>query len=81
MTKAVLKLEDMQQIEGEAEKGGDYVRLLVTADHSVESFITPSHGELEIDGDTTRIILESASPASDGSQGTLLTMRRLSPPV
>ncbi|MEO1909763.1 MAG: hypothetical protein ABGX10_04935 [Paracoccus sp. (in: a-proteobacteria)] len=81
MTKAILKLKEKPQMEGEAEKGGDYVRLLISGDHAPESFTTPSHGKLEMDGDATQVVLESASPASDGAEGTLLTMRRFTPPI
>ena len=81
MTKAILKLEGMQEIRGEAEKGGDYVKLLVDCAHAPGSFKTPVRGELEMEGDKTHVILESASPATDGAEGTLLTMRRLSPPI
>lgn len=78
MTKANLKLEGLERLEGEAEVGGDYVRLLIDAPKDTTEFPTAARGEIDIDGTVSDVALENVSPASDGN-GVVLTMRLFKP--
>lgn len=79
MTRATLKLEGMERLDGTAEAGGDYVRLLVDTRKEIADFDTPARGEIEMDGKTSEVVLENASPATDGDKGIVLTMRLFKP--
>ncbi|WP_136686159.1 hypothetical protein [Falsirhodobacter xinxiangensis] len=78
MTKAILKLDGSDHIEGQAEAGGDYVRLLVDGLTSAGDLKTASRGAIDIEGMTSDVVLENVSPSPDG-QGTILTMRLFKP--
>lgn len=79
MTKAILRLEGQERVEGEAEIGGDFVRLLVADPADIAAFETPARGEIEFDGMTSDVALESAAPAPGEQKGMLLTMRLFKP--
>lgn len=79
MTKAILKLEGMERLQGEAEVGGDYVRLLVDTPKAADDFDMPARGEIEINGRTSKIALENATPATNGDKGVVLTLRLFTP--
>lgn len=78
MTKAILKLMDIEQIEGTVETGGDYARFH-TVSSSVESQINgPHEGQLEIEGNSERVVVESCQAAGNG-EGCEITLRRIKP--
>lgn len=78
MTKAILDLKGLERLEGEAEVGGDYVRLRIDAQTKAIEFKAATRGEIQIDGVKSEVALENTSPASDGN-GVILTMRLFKP--
>lgn len=61
MTRAILKLEGSDQIEGDADAGGDYVRLLVDGLTDTGVVKTAARGEIEIEGTTSDVVLENSA--------------------
>lgn len=78
MTNAILELEGQLPLEGKAESGGDYVRLLIKAPADNAGLSSAARGKIEIDGFTSDVALENVSPSPDG-QGTVLTLRLFKP--
>lgn len=79
MTNARLTLKGMDRLEGTAEIGGDYVRLLIDSRKDIADFDTSARGEIEVDGKTSDVVLENASRATDGDDRIVLTMRLFKP--
>lgn len=79
MTKAILTLEGMERLEGTAEMGGDYVRLLVETRKETADFSPATRGQIEVEGKASDVVLENASMAIDRNDGVVLTMRLLKP--
>ncbi|MFN3273217.1 MAG: hypothetical protein ACK41U_00940 [Paracoccus sp. (in: a-proteobacteria)] len=80
MSNATFTLEDGPQLEGEIiETGGDYIRLRISTHMTQEQLDQYSEGQIEIDGKSERVLLESALPAPDDDEVFELTMRRFEP--
>lgn len=79
MTNAILKLDGADRLEGQAEMGGDYVRLSVTTMEGRGGIEPSARGTIEIDGATSDVTLENVSPAPDGGTGVVLTLRLFTP--
>ncbi len=80
MTEATLTLEDGPQMTGEiVDTGGDYIRMRCTTEMSQDQLGQYSEGQINIDGKSERVLLESAMPTPDDEEVFELTMRRMAP--
>ncbi|MFN3279866.1 MAG: hypothetical protein ACK41Y_15950 [Paracoccus hibiscisoli] len=80
MTDATLTLEDGPQLTGEiVDTGGDYIRLRATTEMSQDQLGQYGEGQIEIDGKSERVLLESAMPVPEDEEVFELTMRRMAP--
>lgn len=79
MTKAILTLEGMNQISGDVETGGDYVRFTAPEALDESQINGPHEGELVIDGKSERVVLTNYRTTDEG--GCEITLRRIQPNV
>ncbi|WP_234853629.1 hypothetical protein [Paracoccus everestensis] len=77
MTKATLTLEGINQISGEVETGGDYARFQASDALDESQINGPHEGQLAINGQTERVVVESYRATDDG--GCEITLRRFKP--
>lgn len=78
MTKAILEMEDAGRFEGEAEAGGDYVRLLVGGSIDTSNLEVAAKCKIKIEGITSEVVIENIGPSTDG-RDTVITMRLFKP--
>ncbi len=82
MLRATLQLDNVPALEGSAETGGDYVRLLIDDQNDASQFSGGTDGQIDIDGKSERVTLEGAADGSlAGQDGVVLTLRRHSPVI
>ena len=80
MTNATLTLEDGPQVTGEiVDTGGDYIRMQCTKEMTQDQLGQYAEGQIEIDGKSERVLLETAMPTQDDDEVFELTMRRMAP--
>jgi hypothetical protein len=79
MTKATLTLEGLEQTKGTVETGGDYARFRVDALLDGGRINGPHEGQLEIDGKSERVVLESYRALNGQGEGCEITLRRIKP--
>ena len=81
MKNAFLKLEGSPQLAGVVEAGGDYLRFHTRTDMTREEFRRLKDGQIEIEGKSERVLLESAQSTRQGGYTIELTLRRFAPSV
>lgn len=80
MTNATFTLENGPQLEGEIiDTGGDYIRLRTSTHMTQEQLDQYGERQIEIDGKSERVLLESVLPDTDDDEAFELTMRRFQP--
>ena len=79
MTKATLPLQDINEIGGDVETGGDYVRFTASERLDEHQIIGPHEGEIVIDGKAEWVVLTSYRATDEG--GCEITLRRIEPNV
>lgn len=77
MTRATLTLDSGDSLQGDAETGGDYVRLHLETKTAPNS-LTGARGQIEIDGRTSKVLVEDITPAAEGD-GETVTLRLFTP--
>ena len=81
MKNAFLKLEGGRQLTGVVEAGGDYLRFRTRTDMIPEAFHRLKEGQVEINGKSERVLLESAQSTRQAGYTVELTLRRFTPSV
>lgn len=80
MTNATFTLENGPQLEGEIiDTGGDYIRLRTSTHMTQEQLDQYGEGQIEIDGKSEKVLLESVLSDTDDDETFELTMRRFQP--
>lgn len=80
MLRATLQLDNAPAVQGSAETGGDYIRLLIQDQADASQFTGGTDGQIEIEGKSERVTLEGAADGTvAGRDGVVLTLRRHSP--
>ena len=79
MKNAILKLEGRPQLIGGVETGGDYLRFHTRTDMTPEELRRLTDGQIEMDGKSERVLLESAQSTRRDGYTIELTLRRFTP--
>lgn len=77
MTPATLILDSGDELQGDAEAGGDYVRLHLERRNASEN-LNGARGRIEINGKTSKVLVEDVAPTTEGS-GETVTLRLFTP--